>query len=457
MKVVVIGGGPGGYVAAIRAAQLGAEVTLVEKENLGGTCLNKGCIPTKALLQTAEVFADAQKSADFGVNTSGVTLDFAKAQTRKQATVNQLVGGVGGLMKANKITVVNGTASFVDKDTIAVDGKPLPFDKIILATGSVPTTVPISGIDSPRVVDSTGALEFSEVPASMVIIGGGVIGVEFGHIYSTLGADITIVEAQDEILPFMDMELAKIVRAKLEKQGVKILTKAKVVKILDTATSADVEVEHEGSIKTLGCEKILMSVGRKVNTAELNLDAAGISHENGRIIVDKTGRTNVPSIYAIGDCTGGVMLAHVASVQGEIAAENIMGHKAVYDEKTNPACVYTNPELAGVGMTEEQAKAQGIDYIVGRFPFMANGKALVMGSTEGMVKVIAGKRYGEVLGVHIAGPRATDMIAQAALAIKVEATLDEIVDTICAHPTVAESVREATLAAYGRAIHVPNR
>jgi len=454
-KVVVVGGGPGGYVAAIRAAQLGAEVTLVEKDALGGTCLNRGCIPTKALLHTAELYTEAQNGEQCGV-VAQVTLDFAKAQAHKDALVKQLVSGVTGLMKANKITVLQGTASFADKSTLMVDGKPLPFDKLILATGSAPAMPPIPGIDSPQCVDSTGALEFRDVPASLAIIGGGVIGVEMASIYSALGAKVTIIEMLPQILPMMDAELTGLVRAKLEKSGVSVLTSAKVMSIEDKCANAVIRVEYQGSIGTVEAERILVSVGRKINTDGLGLDIAGIRHEGGRIIVDNRQQTNIPGIYAIGDCTGGVMLAHVASVQGEVAAENATGHSAVYDGKTNPSCVYTNPEFAGVGLTEEQAKAQKIDYIVGRFPLMANGKSMIMGG-DGVVKIIAGKRYGEILGVHIVGPRATDLIAQAALAIGVEATLDEIIATIHAHPTIGEAVREAALAAYGRAVHIPNR
>jgi dihydrolipoamide dehydrogenase len=275
-------------------------------------------------------------------------------------------------------------------------------------------------------------------------------------IYSALGCKITIVEMLDEILPMMDRELTKIIRSRLEKQGVKILTGAKVLSLEDKGKLASVAVEHRNTSISLEAEKVLISTGRKINTEPLCLDIAGIQHEQGRILVNKRQETNSPGIYAVGDCTGGLMLAHVASMQGEIAAENALGGNISFDIKTNPSCIYTKPELAGVGLTEEQAKAKNLDYIIGRFPLSGNGKALIMGDTDGLIKIIAGKRYKEILGIHILGPRATDIIAEAAIAIGVEATLDEVASTIYAHPTVAEAVREAALAASSRAIHIPN-
>ena len=455
-KILVVGGGPGGYVAAIRAAQLGAEVTLVEQDSLGGTCLNRGCIPTKALLHTASLLTEVQTGADWGVTVEGVALNFKQAQARKDAIVKKLVSGVTGLMRMNKITLVKGTASFADSRTLMVGDKVMPFDAVILATGSEAAMPPIPGIECPQCIESTGALALTEVPASMLIIGGGVIGVEMATIYRVLGSRVTVIEIQDEILPMMDKELAQIIRKKLTKQGVNIRTGAKVLSVANQGVCAGVQIEAGGESGKIEAEKVLVSVGRRVNTAALALNQAGIKHQNGRILVNDRQETNIPGVYAVGDCTGGVMLAHVASVQGEIAAENAMGRSAVYEGKTNPSCVYTNPEFAGVGLTEEEAKAQKMDYIVGRFPLMANGKAMIMGGTDGVVKIIAGKRHGEILGVHMVGPRATDLIAGAALAIGVEATLDEVIETIHAHPTVAEAVREAALAAYGRAIHIPN-
>lgn len=460
-KVVVIGGGPGGYVAAIRAAQLGAEVTLVEKENLGGTCLNVGCIPTKALLHSAELYEEAKEGAKYGVIASDVKIDFVKVQERKKTVTKQLVSGVKGLLASNKVKVVNGEASFLSKDTIEVKTEKgtenIKADKFIIATGSIPAKPPIPGIDSKQCIDSTGALELQEVPKSMVIVGGGVIGVEIATLYSALGCKIVVIEMLDEILPMMDGELTKMIRAKLAKKGVEIYTSTKVMSFKDAGANVEVTVEmKDGSTKVFTGEKALISIGRRTNTATLGLEKAGIINDRGRITVNDKMETNVPGIYAVGDCIGKIMLAHIASAQGEIAAENALGHNSVFDSKTNPSCVYTKPEFASVGLTEEAAKAQGIDYIVGKFPLAANGRAMIMGE-DGMIKIIAGKKYKEVLGAHILGPRATDLIGELALAIGMEATMDEVIATIHAHPTVAEAIKEATLAVEKRAIHIPNK
>jgi dihydrolipoamide dehydrogenase len=458
-KIIVIGGGPGGYVAAIRAAQLGGEVTLVEQANLGGTCLNVGCIPTKALLHTAEVYQMSKDGADCGV-ISEVKLDFAKTQRHKEAIVQKLVSGVKGLLATNKVTVVSGTASFQDATHIQIGnekGGPrvLTADKVIIASGSTPLTPPIPGIESPQCLDSTDALGLATIPESLLIIGGGVIGVELATIYGTFGCQVTIVEMLPAILPMIDPEVTRLLATTLQRQGLAIHTSARVRNIVDSGKEAKVQVQlADGRELDLAAEKVLVCVGRKVNTAGLNLSAAEIREEKGRIIVDDRMRTNVKGIYAIGDCTGGSMLAHVASAQGEIAAENALGHERAFDSKTCPSCVYTNPEIAAVGLTEKQAGEQGIEYTVGRFPLAANGKSLIMGG-RGLIKLIAGKQYGEILGVQMIGLRATDLIAECALAIGMEATLDEFVATIHAHPTVSEAVREAALAAKGRAIHSP--
>lgn len=456
MKIVVIGGGPGGYVAAIRAAQLGADVKLIERDKLGGTCLNVGCIPTKALLHTAEVYAHAKEGASCGVNAAP-SLDFAKAQNFKTSIVDKLVGGVTGLMKANKIEVIKAEASFAGPKRLLAGGKEIPFDRVIIAAGSRPAIPPIPGIDAKQCIDSTGALALTEVPKHLLIIGGGVIGVEMASLYSTLGAKVTIVEMLPQILPMMDKELTAIQRKLLEKKGIRILTDAAVKAVSDQGENAIVTVELGGKKEEIAADKVLVSVGRRTDTEALNLAAAGIQNDRGKITVDAYQRTNVPGIYAIGDCTGGSMLAHVASVQGELAVENAMGAEEAYDGKTNPSCIYTDPEFAGVGLTEEKAKEQGLDYIVGKFPLSANGKSLIMGGQDGVIKILAGKEFGEILGVHILGPRATDLIAEGALAIGTESTLDEIIHTIHAHPTVGEAVREAALAAENRAIHIPNK
>lgn len=461
IKVTVIGGGPGGYVAAIRAAQLGSEVTLVEKENLGGTCLNVGCIPTKALLHSAELYEEAIEGANYGIIASDVKVDFTKVQERKKAITKQLVTGVKGLLAANKVKVINGEASFISKDTVEVKTSNgteiIKSDKYIIATGSVPAKPPIPGIDSKQCIDSTGALELQSIPKSMVIVGGGVIGVEIATLYSTFGCKIAIIEMLDEILPMMDGELTKMIRAKLAKKGVEIYTSAKVMSFKDAGTNVEVSVQmKDGTTKVFTGENALISIGRRTNTQALGLEKAGILNDRGRITVNDKMETNIPGIYAVGDCIGQIMLAHIASAQGEVAAENALGHNSVFDSKTNPSCVYTKPEFASVGLTEEAAKAQGVDYIVGKFPLAANGRAMIMGE-DGMIKIIAGKKYKEILGAHILGPRATDLIGELALAIGMEATIDEVIATIHAHPTVAEAIKEATLAVEKRAIHIPNK
>ena len=462
-SVVVVGGGPGGYVAAIRAAQLGGKVTLIEKNKLGGTCLNVGCIPTKVLLHAAEALTEAKHMDNLGIQVSVNGIDWKAVQSRKEAVTNQLVNGVTGLMKANKIRVIEGTASFASKTALEVvkkDGtkENVPFDKVILATGSVPAVPPIPGVkENAACVDSTGALAFDHVPETLLVIGGGVIGMELATAYSRFGAKVTVVEAMPKLLPMMDGELTAMLRKKMEASGVTILTEAKVQSVEAAPAGVKVQVEVGGKVESFEAEKVLVAVGRRTDTEALGLDKVGIAHDRGRITVNDKMETNVPNIYAIGDCLGKVMLAHVASAQGEVAAENALGEAAVYDGKTNPSCVYTDPEFAGVGLTEEKAKEEGIAYQVGKFPLMANGKALIMNGGEGMIKFIIGKEYGEVLGVHILGPRATDLIGECALAIGMEATVDEIYATIHAHPTVTEAVREAALAATKRAIHIPNK
>ncbi|HKM01043.1 MAG TPA: dihydrolipoyl dehydrogenase [Sedimentibacter sp.] len=461
MKVVVIGGGPGGYVAAIRAAQLGGEVTLIEKEYLGGTCLNVGCIPTKSLLHSAELYEEAKEAAKYGVIINDIKIDFTKVQERKSAVTKQLVNGVKGLLAANKVKVVTGEASFVSKDKVEVKtenkSEIIKADKFIIATGSVPAKPPILGIDSEKCIDSTGALMLKEIPKSIVIVGGGVIGIEIATLYNSLGSKVVVVEMLDEILPMMDGELTKIIRAKLAKKGVEIFTSSKVMSFKEAGENIEVSVQmKDNSIKVFSGDKALISIGRRTNTSSLSLDKAGIKHDRGKIIANDKMETNVPGIYAVGDCLGKIMLAHIASAQGEIAAENALGQNKEFDSKTNPSCVYTKPEFASVGLTEEAAKAQGVDYIVGKFPLAANGRSMIMGE-DGMIKIIAGKKYKEVLGAHIVGPRATDMIGELSLAIGMEATIDEVIETIHAHPTVAEAIKEATLAVEKRAIHIPNR
>ncbi|MEA4940986.1 MAG: dihydrolipoyl dehydrogenase [Oscillibacter sp.] len=463
--VLVVGGGPGGYVAAIRAAQLGAKVTVVEKEHLGGTCLNIGCIPTKCLLHSAELISQIKdQGADIGVKVDGITVDFPQIIAHKNAISKQLTSGVAGLLKINKVTKVDGEAAFTAPKTLSVkksDGstETMTADAIIVATGSVNFAPPIPGLkENPNCIDSTGALSLSELPKSMVVIGGGVIGLELACAYAAFGTKITVVEALDHMLPMLDGDLTAIGVAHMKKMGMEFHLECPVQAVESSPVGAKVVCKNKaGETVSFEAEKVLVAIGRRANTASLNLEAGGLNNDRGRILVNDRMETSVPGVYAIGDCVMGyAQLAHTASAMGEVAAENICGVPAVYDEKTNPTCVYMEPEAAGVGLTEEQCKAKGVAYKVGKFPMSANGKALILNGGEGLVKIIADAKYGEVLGMHIIGPRATDLIAEGALAIRLEATVDELISTIHSHPTVTETMREAALNVEKRAIHTKN-
>ena len=464
-SVIVIGGGPGGYVAAIRAAQLGAEVTVVEKQYLGGTCLNVGCIPTKCLLHSAELVEQIKtQGKDIGVEVEGVKVNFPQVIAHKNAISKQLTSGVAGLLKLNKVKKVDGTAKFTGEKQLEVtkaDGskEAMTADAIIVATGSVNAQPPIPGLkENPNCIDSTGALSLEKLPQTMVVIGGGVIGLELACAYAAFGTKITVVEAMDHMLPMLDGDLTKIGVAHMKKMGMDFHLECPVQSVESSPVGAKVVCKDKsGKTVSFEAEKVLVAIGRKANTAGLDLAAGKIDNDKGRILVNDKMETNVPGVYAIGDCVfGHAQLAHTASAMGEVASENICSLEAHYCEKTNPTCVYMEPEAASVGLTEEQCKAQGIAYKVGKFPMSANGKALILNGGEGLVKIIAGAEYGEILGMHIIGPRATDLIAEGALAIEGEMTLDEIVDTIHSHPTVTETMREAALNAEKRAIHTKN-
>ena len=465
-SVIVIGGGPGGYVAAIRAAQLGAKVTLIEKQYLGGTCLNVGCIPTKCLLHSAELVEDIKNQGkDIGVEVDGVKVNFQQVIAHKNDISKKLTSGVAGLLKMNKVKKIDGEATFVGEKKLSVkkaDGttEEMTADAIIVATGSVNSQPPIPGLkENPNCIDSTGALSLEKLPKTMVVIGGGVIGLELACAYAGFGTKITVVEAMDHMLPMLDGDLTKIGVAHMKKMGMEFNLECPVQSVEESPVGAKVVCKNKaGEIVSFEAEKVLVAIGRKANTASLNLEAGKLDNDRGRIIVNDKMETSVPGVYAIGDCVmGHAQLAHTASAMGEVAAENIMGQEAHYDEKTNPTCVYIEPEAASVGLTEEQCKAQGLDYKVGKFPMSANGKALILNGGEGIVKIIAGKEFGEILGMHIIGPRATDLICEGALAIEGEMTLDEIIATIHSHPTVTETMREAALQAAKRAIPPSNK
>ena len=460
VKVLVIGAGPGGYVAAIRAAQLGAEVTIVEKENIGGTCLNVGCIPTKALLHSGQLYQSILKdSKQNGIDVDGVSFDWNRVVAKKDEVVKQLVGGVKSLLKKNKIKTVLGEGSLAKDKIVSVkkaDGsiENLAYDKLILATGSVPSIPPIPGVkDNEDCIDSTAALSLTDLPKKVVIIGGGVIGIEFATVFSNFGSEVIVLEAMPKILPLMDEEMSKKLRAFMEKDGVVIQTEAKVLEVRKKESVNEVIAEIRGKQISFEADKVLVAVGRRTATDMLKMDDYMMANDRGRITVNEYLETNLPDVYAIGDCVGKIMLAHIASDMGEIAAENAMGARRVFSDKTNPSCVYTNVEFAGVGFSEAQLKERGIDYQLGIFPLVGNGKALIDNGGKGEIRILTSKEYKEVLGVHILGPRATDLIAEAALMLGLEATAEDVIHTIHAHPTLSEAVREAMLATEGRAIH----
>jgi dihydrolipoamide dehydrogenase len=461
MKIAIIGGGPGGYVAAIRAAQLNAEVTLIEKEHLGGTCLNKGCIPTKVFLQTAGEYENVKNNfKDYGIKITGVELDWNQLQKRKTKIIRKLVAGVDALLRNNKVNKIIGEGSFLNKNQIEViksDGtrQLVDFDYAIIATGSEPARIPIPGVDLPGVITSDELLSLKEIPKSMVIIGGGVIGSEFAAVYSAAGCQVTIVEMLPNIVANMDQDIVEPLKDKFIKSGVEIYTDTKVVSISESSEGLTVNTLSKGQERIFTAEKVLMSIGRKPVTENLSLEKVGVKTSKGAVLVNKSMQTNIPNIYAIGDCIGGVMLAHVASAEGIVAVESIMNKKSNIDFKTIPYCVYTNPELAGVGLTESQARERGYNVKTGIFPMYINGKAMIESKSEGLVKYVIDEGTGEVLGLHMAGPNATELIVEGALALRLEATIEEITSTIHAHPTVGEALHEAAHAVYGNAIHIP--
>ncbi|MDI9568187.1 MAG: dihydrolipoyl dehydrogenase [bacterium] len=460
-QVLVIGGGPGGYVAAIRAAQMGAAVTLVEKGELGGTCLNVGCMPTKVLLHTVEVKEAIAEAKEIGLEVAEATVNLDQLRKRKERVVRQLTGGVGMLLKANGVKVVKGTASFIGPKKVKVqlvDGgeENLEGDRVIIATGSVPVQLPIPGADLPGIWDSDMALEVKEIPERLLIIGGGVIGTEFANIFHGLGSKVTIVEMLPRILPPVDGEIAAALTKEFQRRGMDIYTDSKVGRIEQQGEAYVATVAGpEGEFK-VEADRVLIAVGRRPYTEGLGLENTRVQTDRGRILVDEYLETAEPGVFAIGDAIGGVLLAHVAFAEGERAAANALGEKEAMDYTVIPNCIFTQPEVAAVGLTEEEAREQGEEIVIGRFPFQANGKALIQQETRGMVKIIAGAEYGEILGVHIMGPNATELILEGGLAIHMEATLEEIYGTIHPHPTVGEAIAEAAMAAAKRALHIPN-
>ena len=452
--VVVLGAGPGGYVAALRAAQLGAKVCLIEKDVVGGTCLNRGCIPSKALIHSAVLWKRAKDAGVFGVSASQWRFDWGKAQGRKNDVVNAQVKGVHTLLQAAKVEVKQGAGSMVDAKTVKVSvngsAETVTGKAIILASGSEPAGIPGVPIDGERILTSTEALQLSELPRSFLVVGGGVIGMEFASMLSSLGTQVTVVEMLPQILATEDPMLVRILQGALQKQGVAFHVNTKVEKV-ETAASG-VRVEISGGA-TLEAERALIATGRSLNSRGIGLEHVGVKTDRGAIQVNERMETTVSGIYAIGDVTGMSLLAHVASMQGLVAAANATGGHATMDYSAIPNCIYTDPEIASVGLSEPTAKEQGRAIKVGRFNFAALGKAMCIGETAGMVKVVADVQTDKVLGVGIVGPHATDLIAEGVLAVRHGLTAHQVAETIHAHPTLPEAMGEAMHDVHGQAIH----
>jgi dihydrolipoamide dehydrogenase len=484
--LVVVGGGPGGYPAAIRAAQRGLRVALIEKERVGGVCLNWGCIPTKAMLRSADVFETIQHSADFGVLADNVRLDYARVLQRKDTVVKGLTDGVGQLLKANGVTVFNGHARFTAPTRLDVtgvgkaplgqggplynapaDGKGQPQSQvegkhIIIATGSMPASLPIPGADLPGVINSDGAFMLRDVPSKIVIIGGGAVGTEWASLFAAFGSEVTLVELLPTLLPIEDEDMGRTLARSFQKRGLKVLTSSTVARIEQGkgkqlhVTITDKDGKNEQAVDV---DNVLVGVSRRPNTLDLDLERAGVKTDRrGYIEVDERMRTNAQNVFAIGDVVGKIQLAHVATHQGMVAAGVVAGHDEKMDYKAVPGATFTHPEVASVGLSEAKAKEAGHDVVVGKFPFAALGRAQTYGSTEGLVKVVADRKYGEILGVHIIGPSASDLIPEAVLALTLEATLEDIANAIHAHPTLGEGTMEASMVALGLPLHVgPSR
>ena len=467
---VVIGAGPGGYPTAIRLGQLGVKTAIVEREYMGGVCLNVGCIPSKAVIHAAKTFDKIGHADAIGITVGKPTLDMTKLQSWKGGVVTKLTSGVRTLLKGNGVEILDGSARLGKpgpdghRITVTATGgakgeTTIIAKSVVLATGSRPFEIPGFKTDQQRILDSTGALALGAVPARMVVIGGGYIGLELGMVYAKFGTKVTVVEALPSILAAMDRDCVQVVARKLKKMGVEVMLKAKARSWEDKGDRAVLTVELDGGqTATIDTDVILVSVGRRPNSESLGLEEAGVAlDKRGYVIADDHLRTNVGGIYAIGDLIGGMMLAHKATKEGEVVAEIIAGHKAAMDVRTIPAVVFTDPEIASAGLTDEEARAAGHEVKVGKFPFAALGRALSVNDTEGFAKVVIDARTEEILGVHIVGNGASDLISEAALAIEMGAVAQDLNLTIHPHPTLSEAVREAAAAALGEAIHIINR
>ncbi|WP_096199185.1 dihydrolipoyl dehydrogenase [Bacillus sp. FJAT-45350] len=458
VDTLVIGSGPGGYVAAIRAAQLGQKVTIVEKGNLGGVCLNVGCIPSKALIQAGHRYHDANSSENMGITVKDVNLDFGKMQEWKGTVVNKLTTGVEGLLKGNKVEIVKGEAYFASSNSVRImdekQAQTYTFKNCIIATGSRPIELPAFKW-SKRVLSSTGALNLEEKPNKLIVIGGGYIGIELGAAYSNLGSDVVVLEGGKQILPGFEKQMSQLVSRRMKKNGVEFFTQALAQSVEETETGVKVTAEVKGETKTIEGDYLLVTVGRSPNTEEIGLEQIGVDiDEKGFIKVDKQCKTNIDGIYAIGDIVHGPMLAHKASYEAKVAAEAIAGMPSEVDYVAIPAVVFSGPELATVGLSEAEAKEKGYDVEAVKFPFAANGRALSMDEPDGFMKMVTRKEDGLVLGVQIAGANASDMISEASVAIEAGMTAEDIAMTIHAHPSLGEITMETAEVALGHPIHI---
>jgi len=461
--VAVLGGGPGGYVAAIRAAQLGYKTAVIEKDNLGGICLNWGCIPTKSLLRNAELYDLMNNHADeFGIQIEGLTFDFSKIIKRSRDVSDKVTKGVDFLMRKNKIERIKGYGKFKNQNTIEVydDNKKLidtvSADKIIIATGAHPKQIPSIPIDRKKIITSREAMSLDSQPKEMIVIGAGAIGVEFAYFYSVLGTNVTIIEMMDSLLPVEDKEVSQTLERSFKKRKIKIYTSTKVIKAEVKSKKVKVTIEKNGKEEILEADTVLNAIGVEGNVDGFGLDKIGVDVERGHIKVDKsTYQTNIDGVYAIGDVIGPPWLAHVASAEGIFCVEKFKGlNPPMVDYDSIPGCTYCQPQIGSIGLTEEKAKAEGLEIKIGKFPFSASGKSAAIGEREGFVKIIFGAEYGEILGAHIIGPEATELIAELGLAKSLEADFETIVKTVHAHPTLSESVMEAAANAYGESIHI---
>jgi dihydrolipoamide dehydrogenase len=451
--IVVIGGGPGGYVAAIHAAHLGAKVALVEKGRLGGTCLNQGCIPTKALVKSVKAFLESKKAIDFGVDIGKVTVNFPRIMERKNRIVKHLREGIEHLIGSNRISLYQGMGSIKSQNSVEVNAQEIVGDKIILATGSRATSVSAPGIDLPEVLSTDDILEISELPESLLIVGGGYIGAEFACIFGALGTKVTIVEKMSECLESVDREIRTRFVGILRRKGVKILTGTELKSIQKAGTSLKIDCTTSGADQELEANLVLIATGRIPYTEGLGLKELGMEMDGSAISVNEELETNIQGIYAIGDVTGKNMLAHVASYEARIAVENALGRSRQVDYQAVPYCIFTCPELASVGITEDQARSNGIAYKVSKFPFHASDRAVVMDETGGLIKVICEALSGRIIGMHIMGPHASELIAEGVLSIRLGATAEDLVNTIHAHPTLSEVVHEAVMGQMEGPIH----